>query len=77
MADEIDPVLGESDWDEQDLLTIDEAGGRLDEEIAALDAQIAASSDENATARLVARRDAINAVRSTMTAGPTELARAD
>lgn len=77
LADEIDLVLDESDWEEQDLLTIDEAGGRLDEEIAALDAQIAASSDGNATARLAARRDAISAVRVAIAAGPTELARAD
>ena len=77
MTDEIDPALGDSDWDEQDLLTIDEAGGRLDEEIAALDAQIAASSDRDATAKLVARRDAVNAVRVTIAAGPTEVARAD
>lgn len=77
MTERIDSALGESDWDDQDLLTIDEARGRLDEEIAALDVQIAASPDENAAARLVARRDAINAVRVTIAAGPTELARAD
>ena len=26
-------ILGESDWDDEDLLTIDEATSRLDEEI--------------------------------------------
>ncbi len=77
MADGTDLVLGESDWDEQDLLTIDEAGGRLEEELEVLDVRIAESSDANATARLLARRDAIKAVRVSIASGPTELARAD
>lgn len=37
--------LGESDWDEQDLLTIDEASERLQAEIAGLRAQLEQQSD--------------------------------
>ena len=40
--------LGESDWDDLDLLTNDEAGYRLDEDIAALRAQLDAQPDDDA-----------------------------
>ncbi|MFE0748900.1 hypothetical protein [Gordonia sp. NPDC058843] len=77
MTVDTESILGESDWEEQDLLTIDEAGGRLEAEIATLDEQIAASADEGAAEALVARRNAIEAVRVSIAAGPTDLARAD
>lgn len=38
---------GESDWDDQDLLTIDLANERLDEEIAALERLIAERGDDS------------------------------
>ncbi len=77
MAVDTESILGESDWEEQDLLTIDEAGGRLETEIATLDEQIAASADGDAAEALRARRNAIEAVRVSIAAGPTDLARPD
>ncbi|MDT0202705.1 hypothetical protein [Nocardioides sp. AE5] len=69
-------ILGESDWDEQDLLTIDEAGERLEQEIAELDKAIEAA-DDSAVPVLRQRRDAIETIRASIAAGPTELARID
>jgi hypothetical protein len=39
-------VDGESDWEDQDLLTLDLAAERLTEEIVALEGEIAAASGE-------------------------------
>ncbi|MGQ0631197.1 MAG: hypothetical protein ACT4P1_09140 [Sporichthyaceae bacterium] len=51
--------LGESDWDDLDLLTTDEATYRLDEDIAALRAEIDAQpGDEAARIRLELLLDA-------------------
>ena len=39
-------VDGESDWEDQDLLTLDLAADRLTEEIVVLEAEIAAAADD-------------------------------
>lgn len=45
---ESERYLGESDWDDLDLLTTDEATYRLDEDINALRAEIDARPDDDA-----------------------------
>ena len=64
-----------SDWDEQDLLTIDEASERLVDEIAQLDRAAAAETDPDARTRLETRRARLQASLRSITAGPTELAK--
>lgn len=68
--------LGESDWDEQDLLTIDEASERLEGELAAIDRQIAGLTEEDG-GRLRSRRQALALTLENLKTGPTELARID
>lgn len=68
--------FGESDWDEQDLLTIDEASERLEGELAAIDRQIAGLTDEDG-AGLRSRRQALAITLQNIKAGPTDLARID
>lgn len=36
----VDRMLGESDWEDQDLLTIEEATSRLDDEVATYQARV-------------------------------------
>jgi len=45
-GDEEVRVDGESDWEDQDLLTLDLAAERLTEEIVVLEEQIAAAADD-------------------------------
>ena len=54
--------LGESDWEDQDLLTLDEAGERLDVEVTAEQEALAvarASGDDDAVARHESRLRAL------------------
>jgi hypothetical protein len=57
-----DATLGESDWEDQDLLTLDEAGERLSKElVAAQEAADAArdAGDQEAAQRHAARAEAV------------------
>ena len=61
MAEELIEQFPEADWTDMDLLTRDEAGSKLDWEIAAEQARLDAlgtgdSPDENATCGLLERR---------------------
>jgi hypothetical protein len=51
-----DRYLGESDWDDLDLITQDEATYRFDEELRELDAALAASPSAVEREKLEARR---------------------
>jgi hypothetical protein len=68
-----DQFLGKSDWGEQDLLTIDEASERLEEEIAELRAmlehQIGAAREKTASRLLLMER-----VLHSLLQGPSPLA---
>lgn len=69
-----DQSLGESDWDEQDLLTIDEASERLVVEIAGLKAlleQHPAGADSD---RAAERLRLMEAVLHSLQQGPSPLA---
>lgn len=58
-----DRSLGESDWEDQDLLTLDEAGERLEEELAAATAErdeALAAGDDARAERLEARVRAVS-----------------
>jgi hypothetical protein len=46
MTDDEQRVDGESDWEDQDLLTLDLAAERLTEEIVVLEEEIAAAPDD-------------------------------
>ena len=57
-----DRSLGESDWEDQDLLTLDEAGERLEEELSAVTGELEAAKaagDDDAAQRLQARAQAV------------------
>lgn len=73
-----DPIqsLGESDWDEQDLLTIEEAGERLERELATLEERLRVSGD-NADPALRERHRALAATLVNIRSGPTDVARID
>ena len=73
MADVVQ-ILGESDWDDQDLLTIDEAHGRLREEIEAIEARLA-SATASTEGALMARAAALRECLARIDAGPTDRAR--
>lgn len=66
--------LGESDWDEQDLLTIDEAAERLEQELVAL-ATALDGAGESEGSGLRARHRALSATLANIRSGPTDLAR--
>ena len=68
------PVLGESDWDDQDLLTIDEASERLVEEIADLRRALEQDEDGAEKDRLTGRLRAMQAVLQSLEQGPSPLA---
>lgn len=51
-------ILGESDWDDQDLLTLDEAQFRIEDEIKVLDKELrelSPNSDPDVSRRLTRR----------------------
>ncbi|MCW2495128.1 hypothetical protein [Jatrophihabitans sp.] len=58
------PELGESDWEEEDLLTLDEAGVRLREELANELASLATAGADDSTPRVLRARARIAAIRS-------------
>ncbi|WP_162180536.1 hypothetical protein [Gordonia terrae] len=64
-----------SDWDEQDLLTIDEAADRVREEQQNLTVSLEGERDEQVRHRLERRLDTLSKCLESITAGPTELAR--
>jgi hypothetical protein len=64
-----------SDWDEQDLLTIDEASERLVDELAGLKQRIEAEQDAETRSRLETRSTQLEASLASIRSGPTELAR--
>ena len=64
-----------SDWDEQDLLTIDEASERLVNELGKLRQLAGTESNEEAHRQLAARVDRLEAALKSITSGPTEVAR--
>ena len=68
-------LLGESDWDEQDLLTIAEASERLESEITTLRAAIDAQSDTVERNALSARLSAMQRVYESIRRGPSPLAK--
>jgi hypothetical protein len=74
VTDEVDDRPA-SDWDEQDLLTIDEASERLAGELAELKRRIEAEGDAETRARLEVRRGQLEASLASIQSGPTELAR--
>ena len=49
-------MLGESDWDDEDLLTITEATSRLDDEIAAARGRVADAEQRGSDGSLAAER---------------------
>lgn len=58
-------ILGESDWDDQDLLTLDEAQFRIREEIEAIEANLQteeSSVDEAARLRMARRLKLLRAL---------------
>jgi hypothetical protein len=70
------PERGLSDWEDQDLLTIEEAGERLRGELRALREQVAVlDADDPARERLDKRIRALEAALRGLDAGPTDLAR--
>lgn len=70
-----DQSLGESDWDEQDLLTIDEASERLEAEIAGLRNVLEQSSGPDHD-RTAARLRSMERVLHSLQQGPSPLASA-
>ena len=67
-------ILGESDWDEQDLLTIDEASERLEAEITVLRTsleQLAGDAERDKTAH---RLRLMERVLESLKEGPSPLA---
>jgi hypothetical protein len=68
--------LGESDWDEQDLLTLDEAGERLRVEIAATQRSLeelrrSGASDPAVVSAVTARLEALRTCMESVAAGPS------
>ncbi|MFC0449940.1 hypothetical protein CJ179_01525 [Rhodococcus sp. ACS1] len=73
-------MLGESDWDDQDLLTLDEAATRLDAEIAACrqrldDLRNTSHPPADDIGRTQRRLDALLSCRDAVAHGPTALAK--
>ncbi len=64
-----------SDWDEQDLLTIDEAAERVRDEQHKLTAGLEIERDEQVRQRLERRLSTLAKCLESITAGPTDLAR--
>jgi hypothetical protein len=71
-----DQSLGESDWDEQDLLTIDEASERLEAEIADLKALLEQQPTGPDHDRTAARLHSMERVLHSLQQGPSPLASA-
>lgn len=69
-----DQSLGESDWDEQDLLTIDEASERLVVEIAGLKALLEQQPEGPDRDRAAERLRLMEAVLHSLQQGPSPLA---
>ncbi|KSZ56089.1 hypothetical protein Z045_25185 [Rhodococcus pyridinivorans KG-16] len=67
-------VLGESDWDDQDLLTIDEASERLVVEIAALRDSLQQEPDGAEHDKSTARLRLMERVLESLEKGPSPLA---
>ena len=53
-------MLGESDWDDEDLLTITEATTRLDDEIAAARTRVVDAEQNGPASALAAERERLN-----------------
>jgi hypothetical protein len=66
--------LGESDWDEQDLLTIDEASERLQAEIAGLRASLEQQPDGVDREKIADRLHSMERVLQSLQQGPSPLA---
>ncbi|MGC0367358.1 hypothetical protein ABH922_005410 [Rhodococcus sp. 27YEA15] len=73
-----DEILGESDWDDQDLLTIDEASTRLEAEIAHCTSLVRRLESDSAQAAELEkardRLDGLNKCLDIVRAGPSRLA---
>ena len=69
-------MLGESDWDEQDLLTIDEASERLEAEIAVLRTSLKQPADDAKRDKTVHRLRLMERVLESLKEGPSPLASA-
>ena len=69
-----DQSLGESDWDEQDLLTIDEASERLEAEITELRTSLAQQPDSAEREKLADRLRLMERVYEGIKQGPSPLA---
>lgn len=67
-------MLGESDWEDEDLLSIDEASQRLASEISLLRASLEQVGDAVERDKLVTRLGALERVLQSVQAGPTPLA---
>jgi hypothetical protein len=67
-------LLGESDWDEQDLLTIDEASERLEAEINELRASLQQQPDGAERDHLAHRLQLMERVLQSLEQGPSPLA---
>ena len=63
-------VDGESDWEDQDLLTLDLAAERLTEEIVVLEGEIAAASNDIDLTDAKVRLERLVDARARMTKGP-------
>ena len=63
-------VDGESDWEDQDLLTLDLAAERLTEEIVVLEGEIAAASNDIDLTDAKLRLERLVDARARMTKGP-------
>lgn len=72
-AEEV-PILGESDWDEQDLLTIEESSERLEAEMGLVRAEIERATEGDERDRLARRFQAMEHVLYLLRQGPTPLA---
>jgi hypothetical protein len=68
------PPLGESDWDDQDLLTIDEASERLQAEITQLRASLAQPDGANRD-QLANRLRSMERAHESLKQGPSPLAK--
>jgi hypothetical protein len=67
-------VLGESDWEDEDLLSIDEASQRLEAEISHLRASLEQQGGGTERDTLATRLGALERVLQSVQAGPTPLA---
>jgi hypothetical protein len=67
-------LLSESDWDDDDLLSIAEASNRIETEIAVLRASLAQQPDGSSPDKVINRLNALERVLESINQGPSPLA---